>query len=326
MRLSVDAPLDAFTSVGGENGVFLSWENNEQPPIRLNDDRDVKSQLFEVAKTGEISILTSVDDFNLTLPRPAVTNKSVWLNARIAIEGNPDEQVSRLRVIFDGQPPKLTAALVHPSIWEGTLRFDVNVQLEDISGVKKVEAWALGKQPRSEADLKPDEAIELLLPDAGPLPVDAPEVRRLPLSVPAPPKAGDYFVVLKATDGSGQSITTLSAPPLRLSVVKRPPPVVAPVIGDLRGRVLLGAKPPTNALTLTITETPEGASRKVSTDAQGRFLVPKLKAGSYKLSVSGRVGSGKVVGEQEVALKELADYQRELEITAEFQLTEPPKP
>jgi hypothetical protein len=320
VRLRVDAPLDAFTAIGGGNAIVLSWENDVQSPTRLYDDRAIRSQVTEVTKTGELVIDSNVDDFTLSLPPPGVNDKAVWLTARLAVQGAPNE-IHRVLVVFDGSPPQFTATLGQRAIWEGTPDLDVMLDVEDLSGVARIEAWVLEKQPQTEAELDPKAAEIIAIPDTGPFRADAVQSPRLALKVKAPPKEGKYTLVLRVMDGSGQS-TSNFATPLSVSVVKPPPPVVVPLIADLKGSVMLGAKPAISGLKITVKENP---ALSATTDASGQFVIPRVKEGTYTLLVSGRAGSGKVEGKQEITLKEKADYNGKVVIKAALQLAEPPK-
>ncbi|RIK72074.1 MAG: hypothetical protein DCC67_19750, partial [Planctomycetota bacterium] len=318
VRLSADAPLDAFNTVGGGSSLTLTWEDAVQPPVRLFDDRQIRSAVM-VTKEGALAIASTVDDFQVQLPPPGVNDKAVWLTARLSVQGAADH-VDRLLVVFDGRPPAISATLEQQAIWEGTPQFGVALAVEDVSGPARIEAWTLEKPPRTEAELDPATAETPPVPAAA-LEPNVRAIRRIPLPLTAPAKEGRYSVILRVTDGSGQSATTLASP-LTLAVVKPKPQVEGPVAADLRGRVQLGARAAPAGIKVTVKESP---AHSATTDASGQFVISRLKAGTYTLQASGRVGSGKVIGEQEITLAERADYAGKVVVKAELQFAEPPK-
>jgi hypothetical protein len=318
IRLRADAARDAFNTVGGGNAIVLAWQDNVQGPTHLYDNRAVRSQVTEVTKAGELRIESTVNDFHLSLEAPGVNNKALWLTASMSVQGAPDLADS-VMVVFDGRPPQIAAALDQTSIREGTPSIGVTLDVEDLSGVAAVEAWFAEKPHRAESELDPKKAESLAIPDAGPYRANEVERRRIALQAKAPEKAGTHWLTLRVTDRSGQQSTTLGTP-LSLAVEKPPPPVVGPVIADLRGWVMLGKKPGQN-LTVAV----EGTNLKAKTGDNGQFVIRKLKAEKYKLVVSGWAGSREVVGDHEVTLAEKADYDGKVVIVAMFKPLEPPK-
>jgi hypothetical protein len=321
VRLRVDAPLDAFNTVGGGNAVVLSWEGDVQAPTRIYDDRAVRSEFVAFTESGGMTIASTVDDLETTLEPPGVNNKAVWLTARLAVQGAP-EQVDSLPIVFDGLPPKILSASVAPKIIIGTPRVTIDLAVSDLSGVAKVEAWLSDKLQRNLDELDPKAAESLQLPDPGPYRPEGEQERPFALAAKAPDKTGKYYMTLRVTDRSGQWTTTLGQE-LSLVVADPPlPPEPGPVVGDLKARVLLGSRVPPVPLTVKVKEQP---GKSAPTDGQGRFTIRGLKAGTYTLIVEGNVNNRPVAAEEEITLEEPADYEWKYTITAAWKLAEPQK-
>ena len=72
LLLRVDAPPEAFNTVGGGNAIVLRWENDVQTPHRLYDDRDIRAQIVKFTDDGGLVIATSVGDFSFSLRPPGL--------------------------------------------------------------------------------------------------------------------------------------------------------------------------------------------------------------------------------------------------------------
>jgi hypothetical protein len=253
-----------------------------------------------------------------------VNDRALWLSAKLSIKGNENQVDDRVLVIFDGRPPDIQSATVaQAAIWRGAPTIGISLDIVDLSGVDRVEAWVLEKPPVLE-DLDPKKAQLLAVPDPGPYRPNDLEPRPLVLQIAAPKeKAGQYHIALRVTDKSGQASNTLKMP-LTFWVVEKKIPPPEPLVGDLRGRVMLGPNPG-RGVTVEVKDHPE---LRAVTDSVGQFVIKNVPGGDYALLVSGRVGSGKVVtepAEHPISLKAKPNYQGKVVIKASLQFAEPPK-
>jgi hypothetical protein len=318
--LRVDAAADNFNSVGGGNAVVLRWEKDAQPPYRIYDDRDIHSQIVNFTANGGLNIATSVADFSLSLPSPSLNDKAVKLTAELSVQEQSSAEIDALVIVFDGQPPQIEGVRTPPRIRTGAVNLPLSFDVVDSSGVASVEIWFTPERMRTLEQLAAAPGTPLALPDPGPFRPNSDDPRSLLLQAKPPEKAGKYYVTLRVTDHSGQSSDTLDEE--HILIVEDPkPPVVGPVIGDLRGQVMVGTKFADPGITVTA----KGDSAiSAQTESQGRFTIKRLEAGTYTLIVDGKVASRPVKGELEVKLTKKEDYDKKYTIMAAVEWAEPP--
>jgi hypothetical protein len=173
--------------------------------------------------------------------------------------------------------------------------------------------------PSSDKELPPKTDYRRDAFEQRPRQPDEAQARAFTLQVKPPAKVGVYYMVVRVTDRSGQSNTTLPIEhPIRVEEKKAP--VAAPVIGDVKGKVIVGTKPAPAGLKVAVEN---NAALFGTTGAGGAYVIPQVPPGEYKLIVSGSAGNYPVNGEGTVKLEKLADYQRAYDIPASVVWSKP---
>jgi hypothetical protein len=323
IRLQVDAPRRAFNGVGDGSAIVVSWEGENLPGYNLYYDRDIRSEIVKFTDAGEMIVKSTVDDIVFKLPTPGVNNKPVTLAASLYIEGVV-AATDKLTVVLDQAAPRIPSVRAPDTIVVGTKEIDLRATVVDLSGVDTVEAWFTPKRPRSQQDLDPNSAERLAILDPGLLQFSADEPRLLLLRAPTPKEAGTYYLTLRVTDRSGQASDTIDQEHVVQVIPPPPPPVPGPLVGDLKGQVLLmpAGKPAPAGLTVSVQEKPAFSATTVG---EGKFIIKQLEAGTYTLVVEGLVASRPVTGEQPVTLAAKGDYEWKTVVKASVEWADPPK-
>lgn len=317
VRLQVDAPEDSFLVVGDGSHVKVWWDDDESTSYNLYYDRYVHSEVPKWTDAGEMLVTSTVDDFEFPLTPPAVNNDRVTLTAELFTQG--ERRVDELEVVFDQTPPRISVAGPQSPVWLGTPTINVRLQVEDLSSIERVEVWFLPEMPSSDKELPPKTDYRRDAFEQRPRQPDEAQARAFTLQVKPPAKVGVYYMVVRVTDRSGQSNTTLPIEhPIRVEEKKAP--VAAPVIGDVKGKVIVGTKPAPAGLKVAVEN---NAALFGTTGAGGAYVIPQVPPGEYKLIVSGSAGNYPVNGEGTVKLEKLADYQRAYDIPASVVWSKP---
>jgi hypothetical protein len=225
-------------------------------------------------------------------------------------------------VAFDDGRPKVSATLGRRLVTAGaSTKIDVTVAVEDVSGVAQVSVWLLpiADFPGSEGELDPAKATNFAPSRTESVRNSGNRVNRFTLPVPTPKTPGDYFVVVRATDGSSQSQSTFNNP-IRLAIEKPAIDGDGPIVADLSGVVVYTTGRPVAGVKVTVKDQLQWSA---STNAAGEFKIPQVKSGDYTLLASGTVNARPVVGEIDVSLQKKADFEGVV-VPAEWQLSKPP--
>ena len=318
LRLQVDAPVEAFNFVGDGSAVVVSWSSDAGEDYNLYYDRDITSDLTSVTEAGELVIKSTIKDFEFNLDAPSVNNKVVTLSSTLFVHGRAADEDS-LKIVFDQNPPKIESLFTSQKVLIGR-DADIQLDVSELSGVERVEAWFASARPRGPEELDPKAAQQLAIPNRAPIQPEVETSQRFVLRAAPPQMPGNYYLILRVTDRSGQTSDTLRE--VHLIEVAAPPKVVeGPLVADLKGRVVLA---PGNKPAAGVTVAVEGTSLSATTNAKGEFVIPQLQAGEkYKLIVEGFI-TAPVKGELEVTPKVRADYEWKVVISAKLDRGNPP--
>ena len=268
--LRVDAPENAFNKIGGGDAVEISW-GDAPASLHMYSDRQVQSNVVGVTEAGAIEVKSTVDDYTFYLTPPALTDKAVMLSARLFVKGVGVADESRT-IILDGRPPKVGPVKLggKAPIIVGTPSIPLTITVEDLSGVASVKAWVFDKKKIAREELDPKLAIPLEITDSGSFQPGINQTALLATKIPAAKiKVDQYWLVLEVTDRSGQSSQTIDDP-LAFKVEEPPqPPPAGPVIGDIKGRVIIGDKTAPAGIKVTLKEPPKLTAK---TDESGNFV------------------------------------------------------
>ncbi len=303
IEFQVDAPGIDFSSGAGEIEVGIDSDRDrelrDEAGIILRSDRQASVALAGLMPGGRVTIETTIGDYQLDLPAPALTNAKVELLGRVT---GPDRTAWSVpvEIQLDGTAPNVRRVELKPP---GTLAVGEKLEAvvyasDELSGVTKVEvALDTTGEGRFTADMKP-------------LPAKADAEGRW---LAAPPTAeltpGNYSVLARATDGVGNVSEATVA---RFRVVT-PDEQSAAKLGSIYGNVLYGEQPFADIVIELIAPAapPAGDAAALAapivpgptkTDARGNFTLSQVPPGKYKIRASGVVRNKDRLAEAEISV------------------------
>jgi hypothetical protein len=288
VSFEIDAPPDSFSDP--RNRVDIGFDLNGDRTLQgervwsfFNDRAATVRYGLPKEGMGSIKLTTTVSDFSVELPAPAIQNVRLAIYARLTLDGK--EIYSEPRWIrLDGSGPILRP-LGYLGVETGETSVKVPVVVSDsLSGIAKVEVALDRSGSGSVADNAP------VMAEKQP---NNEWMADVPLTNLG---KGTYTILVSATDKVGNASPTSR---VILQIVDPPPPPTGRVLGQVlyrgdKSQPVAGATvaltlipPPSRAAENTDgpAEIPE--SRTVKTNPQGRFVFDEVKAGDYDVIVTG---------------------------------------
>lgn len=292
LALAIDGPADAFLRGRADEAVEVSVReirdlegglpDQEQIVWRGAADRQVALTLKPSQPPHQLTVVATVSDLEIPLAL-GYRDVDVVVTVRLRVPGEMEPRTASRRIVLDGSPPRIDVAkrLQSEKGKEAVLAVRCEDGVEDLplfagrrpgaSGVDRVE-WGI--------DAKLNAAPEKWLPAT----IDNDGVFQV--AIPTDGLAvGRHRVVVRAFDRVGWES---AAETCELEVVAPPPPpppasaAPADPRNSIAGSVTLAGKPQPNIA--VIVAGPDG-STTVRSGPDGKFVVPALKPGEYKLSV-----------------------------------------
>jgi hypothetical protein len=320
VRLAVDAPASILKSPPLRIEAGLDRNRDREligdETVLLKTDRQVTASLAGLGKAGELLIDARVEDLLVELPATGLTGERVNVLAH-AILGDREAWSPPVEAVIDGQPPKVTSVALRPAT-NVLLGEPVHVSaLADdfgLSGVSRIEAAF--DIDRSGAFGPTTKAIPGTLADDG----------RWSATVPtAGLGRGNYSILVRAIDRAGNE-----GSPARASIrVQTKEDAEASTAqqntADLTGVVSYGSEPQAGVVVRLYADTgtplpktkgkgksktpPPPPLAQATTDAQGKFTIPKVAPGKYTVVAENLVHNRYRTAEAKIAFLKPAEVQ-----------------
>lgn len=279
VEFEVDAPVGAFESPRDVVEIGIDRRRDREllddPTVRLFSDRQVDVSLIAWNPAGIVTVLANVHDFRLTVPATGLRNLRADLlgQARIGSRTGWSEPVG---VLFDAAPPEIQHVELQPGrtvAQMSELQVLVTATDDQQSGVGKVEL-ALDVENRGEFGAAPPVAAA----PAG----SGRWLAKLPVETP---NAGPTRLLVRATDKVG-NVGEYTKVPVEVITPMEAAERVKSTTNRVSG-VVLFSKQAVSAAKVELRDEKNKVVAAETTDAQGRFVFPKVPQGKYKLWARG---------------------------------------
>jgi len=295
LALAVDGPADAFLPGKADRALEVSVReigsgdrlvpDQERVVWRGAADRLVVCTLQPSEAPQSLTVTTTVADLKVPLTL-GYRDVDVVVTARLRVPGEAEPRSARRRLVLDGSPPRvdvpprLRVEKGKEAVFAVTSEDGVDTlplfagRRPGASGIERVE-WGIDAKGNG----APEQWQPATVANEGTLQVVVPTDG---LTV------GRHRVLVRAYD---RVEWESAADACDVEVIAPPPPLPpagtegtkpADTRNSIAGSVTLGGRPQANIV--VIVEGGEGSST-VRTGADGKFVVPDLKPGEYKLSV-----------------------------------------